>query len=153
VASDSLKILGTSSGGDDYVVQLARDLAVCVPASSLSSPEFPLFWAGGLWDGEGSLAATVKRNGSMVLHASMSQNHREVLDKFRDAVGLGTVYGPYDRRPTQARPTVNPYYTWAVGGTGRVPAFFEIIRPYLSSVKVAQGEREIARYRAWKEAQ
>lgn len=113
--------------------------------------DFELSWAGGLWDGEGSMAVYPKRNGSLVLHASMHQNHPEVLEKFCRIVGIGRVYGPYGPYPNRPR-SPNPGWQWSVGGTSVVPEFFEIIRPYISSVKVEQGIEAIARYRAWKEA-
>lgn len=106
-----------------------------------------LHWAGGLWDGEGSMGLNAHKRRGPTLQASMHQNHPEVLEKFQKIIGLGRVYGPYGPYPGKAR-SVNPYYQWAVGGTHLVAQFFLLIRPYISSVKIEQGERAIA---SWKE--
>lgn len=115
--------------------------------SEFPDDEFAMYWAGGLWDGEGSLSTSVKKNGTMVLHASIQQNHPEVLEKFLRAVGVGKVYGPYGPYPGKAR-SVSPYWVWAIGGSRQVPEFFTIIRPYISSMKEEQGVREINRWAA-----
>lgn len=52
-----------------------------------------LAWAAGLFDGEGS---SYYNESSRSLQIRISQNYDpEVLERFRAAVGVGKVYGPY----------------------------------------------------------
>jgi hypothetical protein len=61
------------------------------------SLEIELAWAAGFFDGEGCFHAKLANNKSAkrIPCASISQKHREVLDRFCKAVGVGKVYGPY----------------------------------------------------------
>lgn len=59
-----------------------------------------LAWAAGFFDGEGCCRA--RRHGTLAktprrfqLVLDVSQKDRRVLDRFRRAVGVGAVYGPY----------------------------------------------------------
>jgi hypothetical protein len=99
-------------------------------------------WAAGFFDGEGhtraSLCTPNGRGGSReyrTLNVTVRQTHREVLDRFAAAVGVGKVRGPYG--PYQPRASAH-YVFDAHGSDAR--AVLKAIRPYLSSVKKAQAD-------------
>lgn len=98
-----------------------------------------IVWAAGFWDGEGSCWLSA---GRPIL--SIGQTDTEVLERFRDAVGLGTVRGPYlrnhavlERRDGYRR---RPILKWQVSGEGaRVVA--AMLRPLVSGQKREQFDR------------
>lgn len=92
-----------------------------------------LDWAGGFWDGEGSLAINHLKHKSPVLQAGISQNHPEVLERFTAAVGFGKVYGPYTYSYHK-----NPRWEWAISGTRKVGAFMDVLCPYIGPIKQLQ---------------
>ena len=64
-----------------------------------------LAWAAGFFDGEGSICCNRERNrtstrvGSLKLTLGIAQaSDSEVLHRFKAAVGVGTVRGPFDRQ-------------------------------------------------------
>ena len=83
-------------------------------------------------------------------HASVQQNDPEVLERFRAAVGVGKVYGPYVRKEGPShdgyRRIYNPYWSWALGGVYQVRAFFDLMEPYLGTLKREQGNRVLDAY-------
>jgi hypothetical protein len=75
-----------------------------------------LAWAAGFWDGEGSCGCYGKNDGrkrrasDTYLRASVNQNEREPLDRFLAVVGMGKIYGPYQRHEG------NPYWSYQLAG-------------------------------------
>lgn len=64
-----------------------------------------LAWAAGFFDGEGHTGrATHGRKRPIV---TITQVDRRVLDRFRAAVGVGRVYGPYTRVLGNRQPVFN----------------------------------------------
>jgi hypothetical protein len=53
-----------------------------------------LAWAAGLLDGDGTIAC----NAGRYLQVALGSTDEELLRRFREAVGAGSVTGPYDRR-------------------------------------------------------
>jgi hypothetical protein len=105
-------------------------------------------WAAGFFDGEGSVSVcnTVGRRGTLrarYIKAECNQIHPEVLERFLEAVGVGTVRGPYgvDRK---AR------WHYVAQGLERTELMYEVIWPWLGSVKKEQATRKIAEYREWR---
>ncbi len=94
-----------------------------------------LAWAAGFFDGEGCS----HRTGDGYLVVSISQCHREVLDKFRLAVGVGKVRGPYAPR----REKWSPIWHYRAYGA-EASLVLAAIWPYLGSVKRAQYETQYA---------
>lgn len=65
---------------------------------------------------------------------SITQHHPEVLNRFLDAVEVGTIYGPYERN--------NGATCWAYGASGeKAECVLETLWPYLSRVKREQAQR------------
>lgn len=94
-----------------------------------------LAWAAGLFDGEGwaSSARYNRKTGGMTatLSLGVGQAHREVLDRFRAALGFGSVTGP-----TKSRKTL--MWSYRVHGFEKVQAVFAMLWPWLGEIKRAQ---------------
>lgn len=84
-------------------------------------------WAAGFFDGEGS--TTLTQNSPRV---TISQHHPEVLERFRAAVGIGKVYGPYKKGATGKF-----FWGYAVCGKPTVVLLGEIW-PWLGTLKKEQ---------------
>jgi hypothetical protein len=104
----------------------------------MTSSKTELAWAAGFFDGEGNANAS---GGTFALR--MPQIHPEVLERFRSAVGLGKVYGPYPA----TQPNRQPQWRYEVAGLSAKIAY-EQIRPYLGSVKKEQADKALAHYTA-----
>lgn len=102
--------------------------------------EIELAWAAGFFDGEGSTSCSpkiIKGRNYLFLCMQLSQVGElmpETLQRFRDAVGIGKIYGPYQ----PATSTRQPVWKWQVQAESDVKAVVEKLKPYLSEVKVAQ---------------
>lgn len=91
-----------------------------------------LAWAAGFFDGEGSTCFM----GNYVI-LSISQNHREPLYRFREAIGYeAPIYGPYVYQDGR-----NNIYELRVLGIDRVNAALDILWPWLGIVKREQAQR------------
>ena len=95
--------------------------------------ETEVAWAAGFWDGEGSVCYRYDEGKRCrAFTASISQKHREVLDKFRSAMGLGTVGGPYTRKDGRI------YYQWQLHNSTGVRKLARSMWPYLGTEKKRQ---------------
>ena len=104
--------------------------------------DLELAWAAGLFDGEGSFTLHTAHQGSVYPIASMHQVDRYVLDRFRDAVDTGKVYGPYAPHGLGNK----PMYEWLSHGESKFRKVFLSLRPWLSPIKVAQAELVLEKY-------
>jgi hypothetical protein len=93
-----------------------------------------LAWAGGLFEGEGTIfAATRGRH----LSLAMNMTDLDVIERFRDAVDLGKVYGPYENRSSSDDSPRKRFYGWRIPATD-CPEALRLLWPWL-------GERRRAR--------
>lgn len=104
-------------------------------------------WAAGFFDGEGCFHASRRyRKGNNYyanIGALINQTDPEVLERFKDIVGVGSVRGPIDRgRSPNHKPTWR-YQIQSFNGVARV---FNVLLPYLGSVKVEQGRQALELY-------
>lgn len=117
--------------------------------ANLSLSREALAWAAGFFDGEGHtrLASAPARKGPAVLTMVISQaGSSELLERFRRAVGVGRVLGPYDYR--HRRPTQKPFYSFAVSNFAESQHCICVLWPWLGTVKRAQA---LAALRQWHE--
>lgn len=111
-------------------------------------PATEVAWAAGFFDGEGYVGCSLRLNGSgkrfRRIDVQITQIDPEVLGRFRDAVGVGKVYGPYlsPRR-------INPMWKYGIGSAGGVMHVLEVLRPYLCSIKTKQAEEAIRSFQNW----
>lgn len=70
-----------------------------------------LAWAAGFFDGEGHVQS---RSGSKVsLGLQIGNTDLPLLERFRDIVGLGKIYGPFQKKAPEGS-IHKPYWTWNV---------------------------------------
>lgn len=101
-----------------------------------------LAWAAGFFDGEGCFNAPMqKARGRHSLQATVSQVHTETLERFREAVGFGVIYGPIQR-------TVRPIWTWKVGSYEQVQMLMCVLWPWLSPPKKPQAAEAVRLWRS-----
>lgn len=68
-----------------------------------------LAWAAGFFDGEGCCRPrSEQRKGRGAISFVIAQTDRQVLDRFKRAVGVGRIYGPYKPRT----PRHSKYYVY-----------------------------------------
>lgn len=131
--------------------ELAKPWAPLPEITAIFGEAIDRAWAAGFFDGEGtiSVADTASRRGSLrakQIKASCNQIDAEVLYRFRDAVGVGAVRGPYGKNRRR-----RPIYVVTVHGIERVELMYEALWPYLGSVKKEQAITKITEYRTWRE--
>lgn len=95
-------------------------------------------WAAGFFDGEGNIRCAVRDGTRATLSLQISQIDMFVLERFKLAVGVGSVRGPYATKH-------KPVYKFECGNAEAIAAF-EIIKPYLSVPKLIQGEQAKQEY-------
>ena len=102
-----------------------------------------LIWAAGFFDGEGTIGPNLSsKNFSNVpcIRLGLSQVDRRPLDRFCEAVNVGTVQGPH----VHAKKSYSEYYTWKVAGMKAIQVLI-LIEPWLSQPKSEQAIQEIAK--------
>lgn len=84
-----------------------------------------LLWAGGLFEGEGSISSRLiyGRAKSPAAQLRLAMTDEDSVRRFHRAVGLGTVHGPY--QPTN--PAHKPHWVWACSGFERVQAVLAML--------------------------
>lgn len=104
----------------------------------LSKTALDLAWAAGFFDGEGSTYIN-RRGGATTggtVRVSIGHVDRRPLDRFLEAVGLGSVTGPYDHN-TKRNPKHRPHYSYQVYGQN-ARLVLSALWPYLSGPKKEQ---------------
>ena len=99
-----------------------------------------LAWCAGFIDGEGTFGIQrQKGRKSEIPYIQAGQVDRRVLDRFRSAVGVGKVYGPYAPR----HPGHSPYCYYRATGAEPTRQVYELLAPYLSEAKQEQAEKAL----------
>lgn len=102
-----------------------------------------LSWAAGFFDGEGCFSYSEAAIYSCV---SIGQSDRKPLDRFKQAVGVGKVNGPYPpTHPDQLRR--KPLHFYQAYGHERVQAIAAMLWFKLGAVKQAQAVKVLRRTR------
>jgi hypothetical protein len=98
--------------------------------------QLELAWAAGFFDGEGSVYmrdSGNKNKAYLYATVAISQNDTEVLERFRAAVGLGSITGPVSYKDKTL-----PMYQLRIGSYPEVVKVKELLWPFLSSKKKEQ---------------
>lgn len=90
-------------------------------------------WAAGFFDGEGNIRCALRDGTRAILCLQISQIDPFVLERFKLAVGVGAVRGPY-------KGTNKDVYKFECSNADAITAF-EVIKAYLSIPKFSQGEK------------
>ena len=102
--------------------------------------DYELGWVIGLFEGEGTMRKKYGRkrkdgskpNYGIAFHIQMHSREIELLNKFKDLVKCGTVYGPYKRK------VGNDFCEWIVQKKEDSEYFMKLIYPYLSNRRQEQ---------------
>jgi hypothetical protein len=98
-----------------------------------------LAWAAGFYDGEGSFGIYVyERDGYSHRHTRLTVGQSgdcRTLERFRDAVGVGKIVGPYKFKHY---PGSKPHYTYKVQRYTDAIAVLKKLWPYMSEPKREQ---------------
>jgi hypothetical protein len=100
-----------------------------------------LAWAGGLYDGEGCASLTPHRTheGHFSPEVAVTQSgvtRPQVLERLRDFVGCGRIYGPYEQEGANL-----PVYRWKAAAHRDVEYSLYVLAPWIGSVKRDQARR------------
>jgi hypothetical protein len=100
-----------------------------------------LAWAGGLYDGEGSASVSPHRThaGHFSPEVAVTQSgmtRPRVLERLRDILGCGRIYGPY----TQEGATL-PVFRWKAAALSDVEQALYVLAPWIGPVKREQARR------------
>lgn len=102
-----------------------------------------LAWAAGLFDGEGTVNAHVRRNGYTAITMAVAMCNEEAVSRFALAVGVGKV--EQLKRPTLGGKTV---WRWQVCALPKVEQALEKLWPYLCMEKLTNAELALSKRRA-----
>lgn len=89
--------------------------------------ETELAWAAGIYEASGSVSRQEGRQPRL----SVKGTEEWVVRRFHEAVGLGTVYGPYNHQYKDGYRR-RPYFVW-IGDAEVAHAVGAMLEPYLSS--------------------
>ncbi len=115
--------------------------AVPVVGTDAQSSELERAWAAGLFDGEGCVTVTGRRDSTwrgvqLYLSQSSAVEAPDTIARFHRAVrGLGSLTGPHQPRSPWSR---LPQYHWQTNGRHKVSAVIRLLWPWLSEVKRSQ---------------
>jgi hypothetical protein len=114
-----------------------------VPLSAVAAPPRSelLAWAGGLYDGEGCASLSPHRShaGHFSPEVAVTQSGNvcpQVLERLREIIGCGRIYGPY----TQEEATL-PVFRWKVYAQSDVENSLYLLAPWIGPVKRDQARR------------
>jgi hypothetical protein len=106
--------------------------------------ECEIAYASGLFEGEGSVGyycypSRRHKGGKHQFSAKVEMTDLEPLQRFRDAVGMGTIIGPYKHAAG-----TKVHWSWRTGRSDDVLRLFDLMAPYLSPRRIAQFEKAAA---------
>jgi hypothetical protein len=98
------------------------------------TPDSETAWAAGFFDGEGCVSeftTQLQTRKARYLTLIVAQAATEHLERFRMAVGLGNITGPYKGKRAHHK----PMYKWQQAGK-KAHVVMETLRPFLCSTKL-----------------
>lgn len=124
-----------------YPIDSALDTRSSAPPEPRARIE--LAWCAGFVEGDGSFSYSASTGTPVV---SIRQNELQPLERVERALGLGKIYGPYERRETDL--SRSPYWNYRAHGFERVQAITAMLWPWLGPAKREQAARVLALARA-----
>lgn len=95
-----------------------------------------VYWAAGLFEGEGFISTTDKSH-----NIGIDMTDRDVLERFQRAVGLGVIYGPYNKGSSR-----KPMFAWRVGARQDREHVLRLLYPLLSVRRQEAADRFLERH-------
>jgi hypothetical protein len=102
-----------------------------------------LAWAAGFFDGEGCFSYSERARYGV---ATIGQTDIRALERFRGAVGLGNIYGPYDYR-YPGRMSKRPWWNYRAHRREHVQAIVAMLWFKLGPIKREQARAVLRHYR------
>ena len=90
-------------------------------------------WAAGLFEGEGCFNVTQRPSGKVQVQARLAMTDRDIVERFAQVVGVGTVTDGRKRRPNEKR-----IYEWYVNEATKVIAVIDMLLPWLGERRKAK---------------
>lgn len=107
-----------------------------------------LAWAAGFFDGEGCVYLSKmnkQKNAPKSIHFDIAQIDPYVLERFKKAINLGKVYGPYNNK-TKRNPNSRPYWRYTICGFEKCQAAVAMLWEWLSPIKREQATNALQGY-------
>jgi hypothetical protein len=101
-------------------------------------------WCAGLFDGEGTVGTYTNKSGQTQIKLRIGQAHPEILERFKDNVGIGVVYGPYEYKDGR-----KPHWDYSVHKFETVQYVVASMFEFLGSVKQDQALTALRNYHIW----
>lgn len=104
-----------------------------------------LAWAAGFFDGEGCIYVArmnKQSNAPRNIHFDIAQIHPFVLHRFKKAVGVGKIYGPYLSKAKNRK----PYWRYTLSGFEQCQFAIAALWNFLSPIKRKQATKALKGY-------
>lgn len=98
-------------------------------------------WAAGLFEGEGCFTVQRNKRGEKMYPQPIARIHMtdlDVLERFKEAVGIGVIFGPYTAEQFGGLGKKVSWY-WQTTKIAECQVVFDMLRPWLSPRRVGQG--------------
>ncbi len=102
-------------------------------------PEPELAWAAGLYEGEGCLSLHANAQGRLYPRLTLQMDDDDVVRRFADVVGVGTVNGPHGPYGTSKKKRTQ----WKCSKPGEIAHFLMAVKDYLGQRRREQIKRVV----------
>lgn len=104
--------------------------------ADLIPTEGQIMWAAGLFEGEGWISLS-RTKGHCYPKLGVQMADEGIVRRFHQTIGMGRVYGPYQKGPTQKGTIPKPQYQWLASGREARQIIHRLL-PYLGSRRRAR---------------
>ena len=119
-------------------------MANATPTRFEKATDTELAWAAGFFDGEGCTTAVSRApSGGFRFQSQVCQVELAVLERFKTAVGVGRIYGPY------SRPNRQDHYRFQTASFEDTQAMIALLWKWLSEPKRQQAKRVLLKVLAF----
>lgn len=95
-------------------------------------------WAAGLFEGEGTIVIQCSRHNHGI-RMSLGMSDRDVVERFAEVVGCGTIYEAKQRDPRH-----KTMWRWQCGRAAQVIEIVDAMRPWLGQRRTTKADEVIA---------
>lgn len=104
--------------------------------------EAEIAWAAGLFEGEGCVSVFPTGSGRSGVHLILQSTDHDVLERFQEVVGVGTIYMVNSDRPSR-KPSNKQVWRWCVSRAPDSLAVLLAFRPWLGARRGARADEAI----------
>jgi hypothetical protein len=106
------------------------------PSPIYEASEASLAWATGIFEGEGTISLSERREGQWHCHLSVTMTDEDVVRRLHSILG-GNVTGPHTK-PSQEGKGYKPFWHWQLSGHDNVGAALNLMWPWLGERRRAK---------------